>query len=390
MSTHAPAQADGLSDQATLDFSIGILRRSFGLAVQGYRCQTDDVYRVAVHAAAASNTIESSCQQLSDVPHSNTVRGHLNRYLQPLPVPELERLCNRALARCWPHWLWQQELEVAVDLHDECYYGEFDPQSPDNWVCNAQKRDGTRHFYRCASLCIVHQAVRLTLAVVFVPPKMALVELLKKLLFYARARGLHLWRLYADKGFWSVPVIRYLQRQPMLSAIVAVPRRGKRGGIRGLCHGRSSYRTLYHFYSWRFGAVDLSLGLVRAYKKHHAQRQATWVVYALIRVSESLARVRQLYRSRFGIDTGYRLMEQVRARTTSRLPALRFFWMGLALILVNCWVALRWTRLRLAGSGPRRLATDAFSLTLLTVFVRQSIARLYGARTTIQAIQANL
>lgn len=386
----APAEPDGLSDQATLDFSIGVLRRTFGLEVHGYRCRTNDVYRVALHAAAAGKAIESTCQQLAHTPDSNTVRGHLNRYLQQLTVSELERLCNRGLARCWPHWLWHQALEVAVDLHDECYYGAFDSHAPDNWVCNGQKRDGTRHFYRCASLCIVHQRMRLTLAVVFVPPHWPMLDVLKKLLFYARSRGLRLRRLYADKGFWSVPLISYLQRQPTLSAIVAVPRRGKRGGIRGLCQGRLSYRTHYHFHSWRFGDVDVPLGVVRAYKTHRGRRTATWLAYALIRVSESLQRVRQLYRSRFGIDTGYRLMERVRARTTSRLPTLRFFWMGLALILVNCWVALRWTRLRAAGPGPRRLATHAFTLDLLTVFIRQAVARFYGLRTTIRTVQANL
>jgi hypothetical protein len=307
-----------------------------------------------------------------------------------LPLAELERLCNRALARCWPRWLWSSELEVAVDLHDECYYGRFEPEAADNWVCNGQKRDGTRHFYRCATLYIVRQRLRLTLAVVFVRPKMPMVDSLKKLLQYARARGLRLGRLYADKGFWNMPVIRYLQRQAQLSAIVAVPRRGKRGGIRGLCQGGGSYRTDYRFYSWRFGAVQVPLAIVRAYKKHHGRRRGTWLAYALIRVADSLRQVRQRYRSRFGIDTSYRLMEQVRARTTSQLAALRFFWMGLALLLVNVGVALQWAHLRAKGSGPRRLAPHAFTLQLMTLFLMHAIEAVYGSLASLHPMQANL
>lgn len=78
--------------------------------------------------------------------------------------------------------------------------------------------------------------------------------------------------------------------------------------------------------------------------------------------------IRQRYRGRFGIDTGYRLMEQVRARTCSQNPALRFFRMGLALILVNVWVCLRcglgWQP---DGRGPRT-ALDRFTLEQLARF----------------------
>jgi IS4 transposase len=48
-----------------------------------------------------------------------------------------------------------------------------------------------------------------------------------------------------------------------------------------------------------------------------------------------------LYRQRFGIETSYRQMNQVRARTTSRNPTLRLLLVGLAFILVNLYVALR-------------------------------------------------
>jgi len=35
-------------------------------------------------------------------------------------------------------------------------------------------------------------------------------------------------------------------------------------------------------------------------------------------------------------------MEQVRARTTSPNPALRFLLMGVALLIVNMWIYLHW------------------------------------------------
>jgi IS4 transposase len=43
----------------------------------------------------------------------------------------------------------------------------------------------------------------------------------------------------------------------------------------------------------------------------------------------------ELYRRRFRIETSYRQLHQVRARTSSRNPALRLLLVGLALLIVN-------------------------------------------------------
>jgi hypothetical protein len=41
-------------------------------------------------------------------------------------------------------------------------------------------------------------------------------------------------------------------------------------------------------------------------------------------------------------EAAYRLLRQVKVLTNSRNPALRFFFLGLALVLQNIWVLARW------------------------------------------------
>ncbi len=385
MSKSASTRSDELSDQATLNSTIKLLEQSFDLSADGYLCKTRDLYQILVKAAANRMTIEATCQDSPGAPKSNTIRGYLNDQLVPSEIRELERACNRALAKRWPHWLWSAPLEVAVDLHDECYYGDYDEDDPDNWVVKAEKRQGTRHFYRCATLFIIRNRTRLNLAVVFVHPDDVLVDILKKLLKTVRLRGLRLVRLYADKGFCTVAVLEYLLAQRELSALLAVPRKGKEGGVNGLCHGRVSYRTLHTFESYDAKTLTVELALVYAYKKHRDEpRRATWLVYALIRVGDSLRQLRERYRDRFGIETGYRCMERVRVRTTSTNPALRFFLMGLALILVNVWVSLQWAYLRLAGPGPRRIDGRAFTLDRMTRFLTRAVEAIYGVISVVK------
>ena len=103
----------------------------------------------------------------------------------------------------------------------------------------------------------------------------------------------------------------------------------------------------------------------------------------VLRVSGPLVRVRRRYRRRFGIESGYRLMEQVRARTTSLNPALRFLLMGVALLIVNMWIRLHWLFLRLSGRGPRRVARWRFRLDRMRSFLTRAIERFYGVVTAV-------
>src|SRR5262245_37897804 len=94
-------------------------------------------------------------------------------------------------------------------------------------------------------------------------------------------------------------------------------------------------------------------------------------------------RVRRRYRGRFGIESGYRLIEQVRARTTWPNPAVRLLLMGVALLIVTMWICLHWLFLRLPGGGPRRVARWRFRLDRMTRFLTRAVERFYGVVTAI-------
>jgi hypothetical protein len=226
--------------------------------------------------------------------------------------------------------------------------------------------------------------VRLTLAVLFVKPKMDKVVILKRLLSMLRSAQIRIKCLYADKGFCCIPVLRYLARC-RIPAIVAMPRRGKQGGSRALCRGQKSYRTTYTLQSAENGKLSVPVAVVRTYQRRRSgRRQVQWLLYICLGVGGPLRLVRRRYRRRFGIESGYRLMEQVRARTTSPNPALRFLLMGVALLIVNMWIRLHWLFLRLPGRGPRRVARWRFRLDRMTRFLIHAIERFYGVVTTLE------
>jgi hypothetical protein len=372
-----------LTDQQTLHDTMIMGRQHIPLNAEGYRCQTDDLWRILLAAAARGVTIESACADLSRAPDANTVRGHLTAQLPPRAIPDLEQQWNTLLRAVIPDWLRHRPQELAVDFHDEPYYGRDNPDDPDNWVCRGEARASPTRFYRCATAYILLHDVRLTVAVVFLKPRMAKVTVLERLLRAVKGAGLAIKCLYADKGFCCIPVLRYLSRRH-IPAIIAMPIRGKQAGTRQLCRGRTSYRTVYTLQSAEHGRLTVPVAVVRTYQRRRSgRRQLRWLLYVCLRSGGPVVRVRRRYRRRFGIESGYRLMEQVRARTSTPNPALRFLLMGIALLIVNMWIRLHWLFLRLPGSGPRRVARWRFRLDRMRSFLTRAIERFYGVITAV-------
>jgi putative transposase len=221
------------------------------------------------------------------------------------------------------------------------------------------------------------------LAVHYVLPDETALQVLKILLQRLKSLDFEAKVLYLDKGFATTPIVNYLtdQRQP---AIIANPIRGKQGGTRALCRGRSSYLTSYTFTDGTQVTLAMKASLV---PDKTGKLRRKWLAFIVIRLDWSPEKVYQEYRRRFGVECSYRLLRRVRATTTSRNPALRFFLLGLGLILTNAWVFLRWEFARLLAPGPRRVDEARFRLHRFSKLLIRSIEKLYG---TISAIPTHI
>ena len=103
-----PCQSRNLTDQQTLHDTIIMGRQHIPLSAQGYRCQTDDLWRMLLAAAARGTTIEAACADLERAPDANTVRGHLTEQLPPRSIPDQQQQWNALLRGLIPDWLRQR------------------------------------------------------------------------------------------------------------------------------------------------------------------------------------------------------------------------------------------------------------------------------------------
>jgi len=140
-----------------------------------------------------------------------------------------------------------------------------------------------------------------------------------------------------------VPVLKTLERRK-IKYIMPIPVRGKSGGVRKLFEASASHKTTYTFNSPKHGEWNVCAVAVKKYSKGRFKRKGIrWFAYAVAGLSKSVEphQVFEMYRQRFGIETSYRQMNQVRAGTTSRQPVIRLLLVGLAFILFKLYIANR-------------------------------------------------
>lgn len=113
------------------------------------------------------------------------------------------------------------------------------------------------------------------------------------------------------------------------------------------------------------------------------KRRRKWVLFIVIHLDWSSYKIYDEYRRRFGVECSYRLLRRVRALTTSLNPALRFFLLGIGMVLVNTWVFLRWEFARAAGPGPRRVDPQRLRFHRFIRFLIRAIEHLYDVVTFI-------
>ena len=329
-----------LRSQQVLNALIAVVRPNLPLDLQNTRITADDILAVLGYASANRISMEAACHELKGAPSANRLREVL---IQALPERLiLQRALNRILRVQTPQVVkkGKRSYDVAMDLtlipyHGECYAEEKE-------ILRSEAKSGTTHFHGYATASIVHHHQRYVLALRFVEKGESMETIVTWLLNRLKSMGISIRCAYFDKGFCSVLVLKTLQRRK-LRFVIPIPVRGKSGGVRILFQA-ASRKTTYTFHSPQHGELEVEAVVVKKYSKGRFKRKgARWFAYAVGQLSKSIAphQVFEMYRQRFGIETSYRQMNQVRARTTSRNPVIRLLFVGLAFILFNLYIANR-------------------------------------------------
>jgi hypothetical protein len=312
-------------------------------------CTRQIVIAVLLYAASRITSIYDACARLTGAPDADTVLGHLAE--QVVDRDTLDRRLQAVLRASLPRSLRRGRWIIAIDTTLIPYHGR--PFENDDEIFRGQPKHGTTHFHCYATAVIIRHGLRFTLAVLPVSKGTPMCDVVRELRRRIVAAGIKIKLFLLDRGFNNAGCVRYLQaaRQPFIMPQAVHGKAPKDGVLSGLRAVRAHHRTGWTRYSWKPSKerrVSVDLGVLRRARADRRGHRA--FLYACWGVRRTPTDVYRVYRSRFGVETSYRQMNQIRIRTCTRNPALRLLFVVVALLLRNLWAWLHWVGL----AAPRR------------------------------------
>lgn len=372
-----------IRSEQVLNAFVEVVRKNLPLEMKNTRITAEDIIYVLAYANLHRMSIESACLELQDAPSGNRLREVL---VEALPDRTgMQRMLN-SMFRQQLHpsvWTYKRDFNIAIDLTLIPYHGQ--PYEDKKEIVRSLPKSGTTHFHGYATVSIVRDDRRYVVALRFIEYGEEMAEIVRWLIKRLKSLKFRIRRVFLDKGFCSKLVFKVLG-QHKLSYVVPIPVRGKSGGVRSLFQGKSR-ATTYTFNSPKHGRYTVQAVVVKRYSKgRYGRHKSKWFAYAVAGLSAGIlpAQVFELYRQRFGIESSYRQMNQVRARTSTRNPVIRLLLVGLAFVLFNLYISLR-QNLSSALKHPLQLPKHFWlSLRRLALLLSRAIERLWGLTEIIQ------
>jgi putative transposase len=372
-----------IRSEQVLNAFVEVVRKNLPLEMKNTRITAEDIIYVLAYANLHRMSIESACLELQDAPSGNRLREVL---VEALPDRTgMQRMLN-SMFRQQLHpsvWTYKRDFNIAIDLTLIPYHGQ--PYEDKKEIVRSLPKSGTTHFHGYATVSIVRDDRRYVVALRFIEYGEEMAEIVRWLIKRLKSLKFRIRRVFLDKGFCSKLVFKVLG-QHKLSYVVPIPVRGKSGGVRSLFQGKSR-ATTYTFNSPKHGRYTVQAVVVKRYSKgRYGRHKSKWFAYAVAGLSAGIlpAQVFELYRQRFGIESSYRQMNQVRARTSTRNPVIRLLLVGLAFVLFNLYISLR-QNLSSALKHPFQLPKHFWlSLRRLALLLSRAIERLWGLTEIIQ------
>jgi len=293
----------------------------------------NDAAAVTIKASSSRSSIHGARKRMK----TGKSRRQIARVLESLDLNKVANETNSILRADARKRFQGQHLSAAVDIHAIPYHGHQYERKEE--IGRSKQKDGTTRFHMLATAYLIgKKKKRFTLAVMFVPLGATMRDIVRTLLDLLRKCGVHVDNLLLDKGFYAIDVVKLLMR---FNIGFIIPMRGKR-----LKKKKGGYRTTYHMKSTSNGKPTSQLvSAVSVIKynrgkrfKHHGAMQLCFIIY---RVNFSLRQIAEFYRRRFGIESSYKLDKAIRARTSSRNPAIRMFLFNVAVLIQNIWVEVK-------------------------------------------------
>ncbi len=275
------------------------------------------------------------------VPSGSWVRDTVEKVQEKEMKGMLEDALSSTLEQVKSFRLFNVPVMCAADLHE---IPRYDRDSDRGYLRRSKKERGTNTFEGYATLQCVEAGMRAQLSCEHIGLFDEKAGVLERLLVNAKMEEVDVSLLLLDRGLFGSSTINTLKklRQRFLMPCIQTP--GVKEAIRE--HARGERKMISDHLLRPSEGEGASFTLVvfprAGCKPEETDPCKKYIPFATnIPRGDILWNVSRLprdYRSRWGIESGYVGVEELRARTTSRNHSLRLLYFYYALVLYNAWL----------------------------------------------------
>lgn len=305
----------------------------------------ENIINTVVFSISNNNFIEYSSKRLRDkrgfCPSGDAVFYHLNK-LNENTVFSVFQQTNQTILKQVKHQdVFNKPVWCGLDIHKMPWFGK----KKDIHVLGMERVRGTNYSHGYASLECVEPGKRYTLSALPLTQFTTKKKILRFLVNEAR-KHVKISRLFLDREFFDIESITALQE---LSIFFVIPaKRNKKINrmiqeFKKKCQNNPPYEKHYSLiseYTLKRGKASATFTLV-IMVEYLKNSDDAWHIFAYATnipvTKDNPLELADSYRSRWGIETGYRVKEEVRGKTCSRNYAIRLFLQLLSILLYNLW-----------------------------------------------------
>lgn len=284
----------------------------------------DVVLKAGFRNACLEDTVKNWNKRHGDtVPNADTVFYRLKKVKTEEWIEKFNKANGKLLNSAVKARAFERRVDIAIDTHDVLFYGDKETEG----IVGREKERGTTRAFRYMTLCITTHRDHYTAAAL--PMKKGtkkedvLRELLKIAFKYVKK---HIRYVYVDRDFYSTGGVNVFEE---CKVHFVMPAKKYKKVKKIMRENEAPFVTPYEM---RGKAGTFTITLVIVKDKKGVKR--AFATNFKVEVSEA-EKLFDLYRNRWTVDTSYRMVGEVRTKTTSVNYAVRFFFFLISLLIMN-------------------------------------------------------
>ena len=298
------------------------------------RYHQEDIFNLILMASINTTSIESSVTELktiknkTDVPSADVVFNHIEKQNHTELQCSLEQVISASHHLAKKRRLFGKYASVAIDIHEIPYYGKVN----NPFIVGCKRKNGASYCYKYATIDMVEKNQRFTLKAIPMTSLSNNADVVDKLLQHA-LKHMHVKCVLLDRGFFSVDVINVLESLNVKFIMPAV----KNTKIKQTIKDNTNKKSYFLRYTRHSGKNSVTFNLMVKYDDEDKEYCAFATNFE-IKYTKDIERIAQLYRKRWGIETGYRVKRDFLAVTTTECYVVRMLYFMVSVILYNFWL----------------------------------------------------